>query len=370
MNPGLVLAGWLCGWLLLWRLPRLGHGSSRPALCAPVTVVIPARDEAATLPTLLRSLAIQEGIGAMEVLVADDGSTDGTADVAAAAGARVVAVPPPPSGWLGKPWACATAVAEARYEQLVLLDADVVLAPDALAAVLATHRAEVPNGLLSVQPVHHVGSTYEHLSLVGNLVALLAAGIGRIGRGPGRADRIAFGPCLAVTRTTLADVGGFAAVAGEITEDLALAAAMRSAGRPVACRAGDARVAFRMYPGGLRQLVEGWTKHLAAGAAGAPRLPAVGAVLWVAAALGSIVVAVEAAREGEWAMAAAVWALVAGQVHLLGAKVGRFRAWAAVLYPVPLVAFVALFATSAFHRLSGRPVAWRGRRVRLGGVVE
>ncbi|MDQ2648929.1 MAG: glycosyltransferase family 2 protein, partial [Actinomycetota bacterium] len=201
MNPGLVLIGWACGWLLLWRLPRLTGGRLDLVAATPVSVVIPARDEATTLPRLLASLATQQGIGPVEVLVADDGSRDGTAEVATAFGARVVTVSEPPRGWLGKPWACNSAVAEARNEQLVFLDADVVLAPGALAAVVAAHGADAPNGLLSVQPVHHVGSAYEHLSLVGNLVALLASGIGRVGRSPGRSDRIAFGPCLAVTRT-------------------------------------------------------------------------------------------------------------------------------------------------------------------------
>ena len=92
-----LVACWLAGFWLLWRVPRLPHPGAVGAR-APCSIVVPARDEAATLPHLLGSLAPQLAPGD-EVVVVDDHSADATAVVAAAAGATVVAAPDPRIGW-------------------------------------------------------------------------------------------------------------------------------------------------------------------------------------------------------------------------------------------------------------------------------
>ena len=87
---------------------------SAPAVSEHVTVLIPARDEAAHVETTIRSVLAQRGVPSLTVIVLDDGSTDGTAEILdrlALEDTRlsVVHAPdiPPPAGWLGKPWACA-----------------------------------------------------------------------------------------------------------------------------------------------------------------------------------------------------------------------------------------------------------------------
>ena len=195
----------------------------------------------------------------------DDGSTDATAAIARAAGARVLTAPRPPEGWLGKPWACHTGHPRRRGERLLFLDADTWLAPDALARLVAAHDAAGSDGLLSVQPFHVVERPYEQLSAVCNTVPILASGIAAIRPPP--FGPVAFGPCLLTGAADLAAVGGFAAVAGEVVEDAALAHAYAAAGRRVRCLGGGDAVRFRMYPDGVRSLVEGWTKNLAGGAA-------------------------------------------------------------------------------------------------------
>src|SRR5262245_53834238 len=104
-SGGVVLLGlaWLVGWWLCGRartLP-LGDRTDSPAF---VSVVVPARDEARTLPTLLEGLAKQHG-RPPEVIVVDDGSRDETAAIARAHGAEVVDAPTLPEGWTGKAWA-------------------------------------------------------------------------------------------------------------------------------------------------------------------------------------------------------------------------------------------------------------------------
>jgi glucosyl-3-phosphoglycerate synthase len=117
---------WAIGWWLLWRFP--GPGPAPAGARPPVSVVVPARDEARTLPPLLESLARERQPGD-EVLVVDDHSTDGTAEMAACAGARVVMVGevlPELGPGEGKGEALYKSVAAAAGDLIVWCDADIV----------------------------------------------------------------------------------------------------------------------------------------------------------------------------------------------------------------------------------------------------
>lgn len=251
---------WLTGGWLLWRIPRCrpaGDGADRRA--AATSVVIPARDEEATLPRLLASLAAQRPPPA-RVIVVDDHSGDDTAGVGRRAGALVVAAAPLPPGWTGKNWACAAGADLATTPTLAFLDADAEFEPGGLARVLAEHERR--GGLVSVAPDHVTLRPYERLSAFFNLVAMMGldAFDPRRGRRPPRG---AFGPCLVTSADEYRAVGGHRAVRAEVVDDVALAARYTAAGRPVTCLGGRGTIRFRMYPRGLGQLVEGWTKNFA-----------------------------------------------------------------------------------------------------------
>jgi 4,4'-diaponeurosporenoate glycosyltransferase len=351
----LLAAGLLAATVLMWRLPQLVAGATPHS--GDVTLVIPARDESGNLPVLLASIASQTQ-RPRQVLVVDDDSHDDTAAIARTHGADVVASGGPPEGWLGKPWACHLGTEVATGRHLVFLDADVRLAPDALGRLLATQAGIAPDGLLSVQPFHEVERPYESLSAISNLVTVLASGMGVPGQ---RVSDVAFGPCLVTTRDALAAVGGWAAVRGEIVEDVALAGAYRAVGRPVRCVAGAGAVRFRMYPDGLGSLIEGWTKNLAAGAARSALLPTIGAVLWVCAAMSVIWQALTVPGP----LVGLAWVLMASHLWLMLRRLGSFPWITAAVFPVPVLAFTALFARSLALRALRRPVRWRGRRIDL-----
>jgi 4,4'-diaponeurosporenoate glycosyltransferase len=260
---------------------------------------------------------------------------------------------------LGKPAACWFGAQHARGDVLVFVDADVSLAPDALRRLATTHRG----GLLSVQPHHRTVRRHESLSAPFNLVS--AMGSGAFARwGAGRAAT-AFGPCLVTSRADYFAVGGHASVAREVVEDIALAKRYRACALPVECRVGASSVTFRMYPSGLRQLIEGWTKNLALGARDARPLPvslAVGAVvaaLW----LGAGTAVRLATMDPHLPVWLASYVLLALGVRVAVRRLGRFRWWAWALYPLPLAAFVAVFARSLWCTHVRRRVAWRGRTV-------
>ena len=372
-------------WLLadLRTIPGVPRqpGSAPASAAGSVSVVVPARDEAATLPALLGSLR-RLPIAVREVVVVDDDSQDATAAVARSAGAVVLPAAGRPAGWTGKAWACHVGARASTGDPLLFLDADTTLAPDALDGLLALHDRH--GGLVSVQPFHAVVRPYEQLSAYFNVVSLLASGVftARAGREEGRRP-MAFGPCLLTSRADYERAGGHAAVRGEILDDVQLAAAYARAGLPVRCAVGRRSVRMRSYPGGLRQLASGWTKNIASGASAAAPGPTLVTVLWVSAhhavAVGALLALLELltgwgaplawGHPGVWA---AAWVGVAVQLRSFLRAAGSFRWWTWALFPLPLLAFDVLFARSAVLTGVRRAVRWRGREVELDrrGSVE
>ena len=356
LAAGPFLIGWACGWVLVVRLPGLvlsavtaAEAAGRPA----VAVVVPARDEAASIAALLASVLPQLRPGD-ELVVVDDGSRDATASIAAAAGARVARPDGPlPDGWTGKCRACDHGARVTAAPILVFLDADVTLAPgalDRLAAAAATDAAGDGGILVSVQPWHRTRRAYEQCSLPFNLAAVLGTGLGSPWAGRVR-GRFAYGPVLATGRAAYERAGGHAApaVRGSVVEDLALARCYE--GRVTV--AVDRSVAeFRMYPGGWRDLVAGWRKNIAAGASGAPWWTIALMVGWLWSVIGA------PATGWPW------WAMSALQLWWFGRRVGRWQPWAYVAGPLLAVLFLVVLVLSAIDRRRG-VTRWRGRDVAL-----
>lgn len=346
----LELLRWSIAWFLLWRIP-----TPRPAPAAvgsprPTAVIVPARDEAANLSALLPSLA---GTG-FDVWVVDDGSSDATADVARAHGATVVDPGPPEPGWTGKAAACAAGAREATAggaRRLAFLDADVVVEPDGLRRVLAEH--DDTGGLVSVQPWHDVRRPYEQLSAFFNLVSMMSVDAftpwGRRLRPTG-----AFGPCVVVDTETYETCGGHGGddVRGAVLDDVALARAVQRSGGTVTVLGGRGVLRFRMYPHGLAQLVEGWSKNFAGGAAGTRLLTLVLVLVWMSGMIGAA-----ADRQP------VLYALYVLQLAVLFRRVGRFSPLTAVVYPIPLLFFVGVFLRSLVLTFVRRQVRWRGRTI-------
>lgn len=310
------------------------------------SVIVPARNEAASLPALLDSIRPQLRDGD-QLLVVDDHSDDDTADVASRGGAAVVAAPALPGGWTGKAWACATGARVATTDTLVFLDADVTVEPGGLDRVLASYD----DGLLSVQPLHVTVRPYERLSLFFNLVAMMGTDAftplgGRV-RPSG-----AFGPCLVTSRDAYEAVGGHAAASAAVLDDVELAQCYRASGRNVRCLGGKGSLSFRMYPSGVRQLIEGWSKNLAGGAGKTRLLTLLLVVAWIS-------VCIQAPWYGP-----VVYAAVVVQLVWMVRRIGRFGVLAVLLYPIPLAAFLVVFVRSMFLALVRKTVTWKGREIR------
>jgi glycosyltransferase involved in cell wall biosynthesis len=352
-----ILVRWLIGWALALRLPLLPPGI--PSQRHRLSVLIPARNEAATLPHLLAALAAQR-LQPDEVIVIDDASSDDTAAVALNAAAqlpiRVIQAPPLPPDWCGKPWALHHGMQASRGELLLFLDADTEPEPEFMERLLARHEAL--GGLVSVQPYHRTEKPYEQLSMLFNLVGLMA-----VPMGPGCG--VAFGPALLTSRADYARSGGHAAVAGKVVEDWFLGHCYEQAGLPVSAFLGYGQIAYRMYPGGLRDMVIGFDKNFATAAGEVRPLWMLAVLLWLSGLFWAAW-CLPASLLG-WPMvgnAAIPWnALIYGayalQLLLLTRRVGRFS-WINLLFPVPVVFFLGVFLLAIFNLERGR-VQWKGR---------
>lgn len=304
-----------------------------------LSIIIPARNEEQNLPVLLRSINAQP-VKPAEVIVVDDGSTDRTVAVAREFGATVIASQPLPEGWRGKTWACLQGAQAATGDLLLFLDADTWFERDGLGKILAAYNG----GAFSVVPYHAVREPYEQLSLFFNLN--MTAGTVPSGL---------FGQMLLVDRKSYRRVGGHETVKGRILENFWLAGQFRAAGVPVRSVTGRGMISFRMYPNGLKELVEGWTKGFSSGAGQTPRGKLIGLVFWMIGLMLPVVLL----PFTFWA--AVAYVLCAAQVAWVSRRVGAFRWYAAALYPVPLCFFFAVFTRSALR--SGKQVTWKGRAI-------
>lgn len=226
-----------------------------------VSVIVPARNEEASLGACLESLVAQTDVR-FEIIVVDDGSTDRTRDVAQSfPGLRVVDPGPLPPGWSGKNNALVAGAKEAQGAWLLFTDADTVHRAGSLAGSLAEARRRGA-ALLSYSPGQEVHGFWEKA-----VMPVIFAELASTYRPSEVSDPTSFaaaanGQYILISREAYEAVGGHAAVAASLLEDVDLARAVKASGRKIFFRYGGDEVRTRMYRS-FAQLSEGWTKNLA-----------------------------------------------------------------------------------------------------------
>ncbi len=321
-----------------------------------VSVLLPMRDERDQVRGCLAAVLAQDGV--TEVLVLDDGSTDGTGELARSIAdprLRVLTGRPLPPGWLGKPYACQQLAdaADPAADVLVFLDADVRLKPGAVAATVALLReldlvSPYPRQLAET-PAERLVQPLLQWSWLTFLPLRLAERSGR------ESLSAANGQLLAVRRAAYDKAGGHAAVRAEVVEDVALLRAVKRAGGRGGVADGTALADCRMY-GGWLELRDGYTKSLwsafgsPAGAAGVTGLLGLAYLVPPLAALAG-------SRIGLAGYAAGVTGRVVAARRTGG------RAWPdAMAQPASVAVFAGLTVRSLRRHRAGT-VSWKGRQL-------
>jgi hopene-associated glycosyltransferase HpnB len=350
-----------------WRVER----DRRPAAPAParsVVAVIPARDEAEVIGGAVTSLLTQDYAGQLDIVIVDDHSTDGTAQIAreaaAAAGAAdrviVIEAAPVPAGWTGKLWAVrqGTAIATARrHDYLLLTDADIVHAPDNLRSLIA--RAESGGfDLVSLMVRLHCRGLWERLLVPAFVFFFFKLYPPRWVADEDRAIAAAAGGCMLLRGGVLQRIGGVDSIRDEIIDDCALARRVKTVGRVWLGIADETR-SVRPY-GSWRPLWDMISRCAFAQlnySAGILVMLMVGmAITYLAPPLLVLL------SHSPWAMAlgGVAWlAMAASFVPIL--KIYRCTPLVALLLPAIAAFYMAATLGSAVQFWRGRGGSWKGR---------
>ncbi|MFE7644777.1 glycosyltransferase [Streptomyces phaeoluteigriseus] len=368
------LAAWL--WLLLcqgffWRtdvrLPPREEPGRWPSVC----VVVPARDEAAVLPASLPSLLAQDYPGRAEVFLVDDGSSDGTGELARELARRHGGLPltvdspgEPPAGWTGKLWAVRHGIALARArgpEYLLLTDADIAHAPDSLRElVAAAHTGGFD--LVSQMARLRVESVWERL-VVPAFVYFFAQlyPFRRIGR-PGARTAAAAGGCVLLRTEAAGRARVPDSIRHAVIDDVALARAVRGSGGRIWLGLADRVDSVRPYP----RLHDLWRMVSRSAYAQLRHSPPL--LLGTVLGLALVYLVPPLALLGGLALGSPAAALPGGLAWLVmtGTYVPMLRyyrqpPWLAPLLPFTAFLYLLMTVDSAVQHYRGRGAAWKGR---------
>ncbi|WP_308406878.1 glycosyltransferase [Streptomyces sp. AC555_RSS877] len=368
------LAAWL--WLLLcqgffWRTDVRLPPRTEPEDWPSVGVVVPARDEAGVLPVSLPSLLLQDYPGRAEVFLVDDGSSDGTAELAHGLARRHGGLPltvsspgEPPAGWTGKLWAVRHGIGLARArdpEYLLLTDADIAHAPDSLRHLVAAARSGGFD-VVSQMARLRVASPWERL-VVPAFVYFFAQlyPFRRIGRRTARTAAAAGGCVLlrteAAERARIPD-----AIRHAVIDDVALARAVKGGGGHIWLGLAERVYSVRPYPR-LHDLWRMVSRSAYAQLRHNPLLltgTVAGLVLVYLVPPGALAAGLVTGRTAAVVLGALAWLVMTGTYVPMLRYYGQ-PLWLAPLLPFTAFLYLLMTVDSAVQHYRGRGAAWKGR---------
>lgn len=330
-----------------------------------VSVLIPARDEAAGIADAIASaIASQEVV--VEVVVLDDNSTDRTAEIVEEIASnddrvRLIRGAALPDGWNGKQYACYQLANQARYERLIFIDADVRLQPNAIADLIAYQDASGA-ALLSAFP-HQVTETWLEKWLIPMMHFILLGflPIDRMRLSRQKAYASGCGQLFITRRSDYQKAGTHEAIRGSRHDGLKLPAAYRKADLSTDIVDGTGLASCRMYRS-AGQVLRGLAKNASEGIASPALIVPFSSILLGGAVLPWIGLIGSLSSGQSIPLVVSIVALLVSHVPRMLA-VGQFRqsVFGAFCHTPAVVTFVMIQWFAFTNQLLGRQVEWRGR---------
>jgi GT2 family glycosyltransferase len=348
-----------------WHAPPQSSASAR---AVKVSVIMPARNEAADIGRSIDSLLAQQDVD-LELLVVNDHSTDRTGEIAEAAAraddrVRVIHNPELPPGWLGKSNAMQQAAALAGGDLLLFTDADIIHEPHTLATGVAElQRLDVD--LFSLFPRMDTISLWENIvvpSFVGGLALLAPPGI----EDPKSTDALAAGAFLLIRAPVFRAIGGFEPIRGEMGDDVGLARLVKSKGYRVGFRFAPEFLHVRIYKGNSHAF---WamTKNVLIAIHGrfwlAPAVMLLPILAFWTPPYCAIAGLIEA--DAKLALVGAAGYAIPYASMWSARRLFPFHPLKALLYPLVAIPVICCMARALFLYLVRGEVAWRGRSIRV-----
>lgn len=351
---------------LFQRAPHLSDEEQLPSVEVPsVSVLIPARNEAAGIERTIEQVLASERVD-LELVILDDASTDRTREIVREFAdrdgrVRLVCGQPLAEGWCGKQFACHQLAAAAKHDELVFLDADVRIEPDAILRAVAMRR-DLDVALLSGFPHQTTCSVSEQLLIPLIQYILLCFLPFRMMRESTKESTSAgCGQFFLTTRGAYLTSGGHAAIRASLHDGLMLPRRYRRAGLSTDVFDADDIATVRMYHG----LVETWnglSKNAVEGIANARLIVPVTLLLLAANVLPIATLAVGIATQSHWVTAMSLLALLASYTPRVTVARRFDRAWlGAALHPLSILVFLAIQWTAWMKSWFGVSGSWRGR---------
>jgi len=356
-----VFAGLIISLLLFYRFPMLKKSTDlkRPYK---VSVIIPARNEEKNIPLLLQDLNKQT-YSTYEIICVDDCSEDNTANIVSSYGVSLLSIKNKPEDWTGKAWACEKGAESASGDLLLFLDADVRLQPLAISNLLSTYDEN--QCVISVQPYHQTEKKYEQFSLFFNLIQIAANGTSSVlkFKNPGL-----YGPVILINRDTYRAIEGHTSAKSSIVDDLALGEKLTQKGFPFKLYLGGKDISFRMYGGGFKKLLQGWTKNYATGAMKTPLLLFVMVFLWITSCTSVFLFILQSIGEHNlletviFTILYIFWVL---ELFRIAGRTGNFKKYVIFCFPIYMIVFLGVFIISFIKKIFHLNVVWKDRKIRL-----
>lgn len=341
----------------------------RPGFVPRVSVLIPARNEERNIEEAVRSALSNEG-AEIEIIVADDASEDGTAEIVRELAAqdsrvRLIATPPLPSGWNGKQHACYVLAQAATMPLLCFVDADVRLEPDALAR-MANFLEQSGASLVSGVPRQVLGSWMEALLIpLIHFVLLGFLPIDRMRKSVEPAYAAGCGQLFMAVKHDYQTVGGHSAIRTTLHDGIKLPAAFRTAGFKTDLFDATGVAQCRMYHN-AGEVWSGLAKNATEGMAAPARLPIFSTLLLAGQALPFFLL-VRAVTAADIPIVILAGAAVSLSLLPRLISVRRFRqpVWSCTVHPAGVLFLLLIQWFALGKKLLGRPASWRGRHYGL-----
>jgi len=355
----IYITGLLLGLFLMWKVPNFKKASVLQSGLDKVTILIPARNEEKRIEPLLKSIQACKFKG--ELIVIDDHSEDKTSEIALSYGAKVIPSKPLPRGFRGKSWALYQGREIAKYDVLMLVDADTYFVDNGIDKIISEYlKDSMP---LSVQPYHEVKRPYEHLSVLFNTIIVMASNIYTPFQKRFK-PRVFYGPIQVMSKRDYDRVALNKNVNQSVLDDIEMGKVFLEEGLNVGALVGKGAVHFRMYPGGFKESVFGWSKSFATGAILIGVFNMIMISLFITGVFGSFfrpLITLETLYLNEIIL----YFLTGLTVYFIGQKVGSFSLLSILLYPFQALYFVLVFMVSLYQTLFKKKVSWRGRDIDL-----